>query len=109
MESRKLLILHGWDSNSGKWQKVKEILKKSGIEVLVPDLPGFGKNPPPQKAWGIENYKEWVMKFTEEKGWQRFNLLGHSFGGGIAIKMAADPALLKRAGLINLFFVVVQQ
>ena len=57
------------------------------------------KNPPPQKAWGIENYKEWVMKFTEEKGWQRFNLLGHSFGRGIAIKIAADPALFKKGGV----------
>jgi len=102
MKNKKLLILHGWDSNCQRWQKVKEILKKSGIEVLVPDLPGFGKNPPPQEAWGIEDYKKWVMKFAEDKGWQRFNLFGHSFGGGIAIKIAADPALFKKGGVDKL-------
>lgn len=88
--SKKLLILHGWGSNSGRWQKVKEILEKNKIEVLVPDLPGFGKELPPKKVWGIENYERWVIDFIGEKGWQSFNLLGHSFGGGIAIKIAAD-------------------
>lgn len=87
---QKLLILHGWSSNSGRWQKIKELLEKQGIEVLIPDLPGFGSEPPPKEIWGVEEYKNWVMKFLEEKKWERFNLLGHSFGGGVASLIAAE-------------------
>jgi len=87
---KELLILHGWGSNSQRWQKVKKILEKEGIDVMIPDLPGFGKEPAPKRVWGIEDYERWVIDFVKKKRWRSFNLLGHSFGGGIAIKIAAD-------------------
>ena len=94
---KKLLILHGWGAGSIRWQKVKELLERKGVEVLVPDLPGFGKEPPPKKVWGVEDYKKWVVNFIENKGWDKFNLLGHSFGGGVAAMIAADyPELIEK-------------
>jgi len=90
MESKKLLILHGWGSSSKRWQKVKEILKKSKIEVIIPDLPGFGEEPPPDEPWGVKDYKEWILNLARKKGWKKFNLFGHSFGGGLAVKVAAE-------------------
>jgi len=95
-ERKKLLILHGWGSNSQRWQKVKEILEKSGIEVLVLDLPGFGVTPPPAKAWKRDDYINWILQRIKKKEWKNFNLLGHSFGGGLAVKMSADPILSKK-------------
>ncbi|MFH0987590.1 MAG: alpha/beta hydrolase [Patescibacteria group bacterium] len=87
---KKLLILHGWGSNANRWQKFKEILEKKDIEVLVPTLPGFGDEKPPEKVWGVEEYEDWILDFVRQKGWENFNLLGHSFGGGLATKIAAD-------------------
>lgn len=82
----KLLILHGWGSSQKKWARVKEILTRQGIEVFVPDLPGFGENPPPKESWSVDNYVEWVKNYS--RGFTPFFLLGHSFGGRIAIKFA---------------------
>ena len=101
---KQLLILHGWGSNSLRWQKVKELLEEKGIEVLVLDLPGFGIEPSPKEVWGINEYVNWISQKVKDynppttlppegqapKGWQKFNLLGHSFGGGLAVKMAAE-------------------
>jgi pimeloyl-ACP methyl ester carboxylesterase len=82
----RILILHGWGSSQKKWVRVKEILIQRGNEVFVPDLPGFGENPPPKAPWGVDDYVEWVKNYT--KNFAPFFLLGHSFGGRLAIKFA---------------------
>jgi len=84
-----VLILHGWGSSSASWVEVKTILENNGFSVFTPDLPGFGKNKPPSSAWGVDDYVNWTLKFIEEKNLGRIFLLGHSFGGRIAIKLAA--------------------
>jgi len=82
----KILILHGWGSSEKRWSKVKEIMTREGIDVFIPDLPGFGENPPPKEPWSIDDYVEWVKNYS--KNFAPFFLLGHSFGGRIAIKFA---------------------
>ena len=81
-----ILILHGWGSRAENWSRVKELLENQGYNVLVPDMPGFGKNPPPQQPWTTEDYFKWVKDFCEKNGLSQFFLLGHSFGGGLAVK-----------------------
>lgn len=83
---KNLLILHGWGSSSKSWGQVKELLETQGNKVFILDLPGFGENPPPQKPWSIDNYVNWIKEYSQNKP---FFLLGHSFGGRIAIKFAA--------------------
>ena len=60
-----LLILHGWGSNSERWQKVGELLAKNGIKVIIPDLPGFGKSQKPSRAWGLDDYCEFAGEFIK--------------------------------------------
>lgn len=114
--NEKLLILPGWGSNSGRWQRVKKLLEESEIEVLVLDLPGFGLSSPPSEVWGRSDYINWIFQRTKEKNWQKFNLLGHSFGGGIAAKIAANfpeeieklilcaPAIIRRRNIKSYLF-----
>ena len=116
MKGESLLILHGWGSNSERWQRVKELLEKKGIEVLVLDLPGFGKTLSPQKAWSRDDYINWIFQKVKERNWQKFNLLGHSFGGGLAVKIAAtfperieklillSPAIIQRKSIKTYLF-----
>ena len=61
MKGEPLLILHGWGSNSARWQRVKELIEKEGIEVLILDLPGFGITPSPEKPWGRKDYINWIF------------------------------------------------
>lgn len=94
-----VLILHGWGSRAENWSKVKELLENRGYNVLAPDLPGFGKNPPPQQPWATDDYLEWVKDFCAKQNLSQFFLMGHSFGGGLAVKFA-DRFPEKLKGLI---------
>lgn len=84
-----ILILHGWGHGNQSWQKVKELLEQKGYKVFVPDMPGFGQAPAPKDPWNVQNYMDWVLGFAQQNKLEKFFLLGHSFGGRVAIKLAA--------------------
>ena len=85
---KKILILHGWGSCAKNWQQVRQRLEKAGCKVFLPDLPGFGENYPLKKTWSVDDYVEWVRDFSEKNNLSQIFLLGHSFGGAIAVKYA---------------------
>lgn len=88
MKKTPIIILHGWGSSSAAWEVTKQLLQKAGYQVFISDLPGFGKEPPPKNPWAVDDYVEWVLgKFGQ---FDKFVLIGHSFGGRIAIKLAAQ-------------------
>jgi len=80
------LILHGWGKGSDSWVEVQNLLSEKGFQVIVPDLPGFGKSQSPKTPWGINDYVKWLNNFIIHLGIEKFFLLGGSFGGRIAIK-----------------------
>lgn len=100
-EGRPFLILHGWGSNSEKWQKIGELLAQNGIKVIIPDLPGFGKSDKPLKAWNLDDYCNFIEEFVKFLNLEKFYLLGHSFGGALAVKCS-----LKFPEKINKLFLV---
>jgi len=94
----KLIILHGWQSSKEKWQKVKELLESPSLEAVALDLPGFKPDNQPDTAWGLDDYVKWLENSLAGYN-EKVYLLGHSFGGRIAIKFAVkNPQKLK--GLI---------
>ncbi len=84
-----ILILHGWGSSSDSWVTVQKVLADAGFTVFCPDLPGFGKSETPKTPWEVSDYVEWTLSFLDSRGIKEFFLLSHSFGGRIAIKLAA--------------------
>lgn len=94
-----IIILHGWLSSSRAWVTLQKLLSSQGFKVIVPDLPGFGQSPLPNpEGWEINDYTQWVKDFVEalkeSKELEKpFTLVGHSFGGRIAIKIAARNSL----------------
>lgn len=87
---RPFLILHGWGGKSESWLKVQEILSQKGFQVIVPDLPGFGKTKSPERPWTLDDYRDFIKKFCEVLNLHNFILLGHSFGGRISIKLCSE-------------------
>jgi len=87
-EGRPLIILHGWQSNLERWTPVAEEIAKKGFRVIVPDLPGFGKSDALTIPWNTNKYINWLEGFVSEIGVKDYYLLGHSFGGALASKMA---------------------
>jgi pimeloyl-ACP methyl ester carboxylesterase len=89
-KGRSILILHGWGGSSDSWRRVQEILAKRGYQVIVPDFPGFGKSKTPTIPWGIKEYTDFTLNLVNHFELQNFFLLGHSFGGRIAIKFTTS-------------------
>ena len=94
-----ILILHGWGRGSDSWVEVQTKLAQIGYKVVVPDLVRFGKSNPPLTVWGVDDYVGFIKVFAEKLNLDTFILLGHSFGGQIALKFALKhPGMLR--GLI---------
>ena len=87
-EGKPFLILHGWGSNSERWITVAELISKEGYKVIVPDLPGFGKSDTLPTPWNMNNYIKWAEEFVKETNLKEFYLMGHSFGGALAVKLS---------------------
>lgn len=98
-EGKSVLILHGWLSSCRAWKAFQEQLSTHHFKVIVPDLPGFGQTPlADSEGWSLNNYLQWVQDFVHQLHKDQeielpLILVGHSFGGRIAIKAAALKAL----------------
>ncbi len=97
-----ILILRGWGSEVGNWNQFVGLLEGRGYKVYTPDLPGFGTNLAPSRAWSIDDYVDWVKDYCEKQNLSQFFLLGHSFGGGIAVKYSLKcPGSVKKLILMD--------
>ncbi len=87
-----ILLLHGWQRTSADWDPLLPELE-GGDAILRIDLPGFGRTPEPAIALGSAGYAEAVAsavgKLASGEGFERIYAVGHSFGGRVAIQMAA--------------------
>lgn len=83
-----ILVLHGWGKGSDPWINFLQSLSSSEYKIIIPDLPGFGKSNNPSISWDLDNYVEWLNDFIKILNLEKVYLLGHSFGGRVAIKFA---------------------
>ena len=84
----------------------QERLARQGWQIIVPDRPGHGRSPSPGRPDDVIADAEWVSDLLGKSA----HLVGHSFGGAIALAAAArrpdavrsltlvEPALLMMAG-----------
>jgi pimeloyl-ACP methyl ester carboxylesterase len=86
-----LIILHGWGANSSYWAPVMEKMA-ADYRIIVPDLPGFGETSTPGEAWSSNEYVDFLVNFIEKLHLNSFYLIGHSFGGALALKLAVSHA-----------------
>lgn len=79
-----LVFLHGWGGNHQSWRPIAERLKDKFV-IYTLDLPGFGASPLP-RAFDLADYAREVERFLEAEKITKAVLVGHSFGGSVAIK-----------------------
>ncbi len=94
-----VVFLHGWGSNSTLWFASTMALAEKGYELYFLDLPGFGKSASPKIAFHLQEYADVVVHFIEKQSIVKPILVGHSFGGKTAIRIASKKAI-PLAGLI---------
>ncbi len=95
-----VVLLHGWGTSSQSLTPLCGALATS-FHVLAVDLPGFGWSQPPPSAWGSQEYAGHILRLMRETGIDRAALVGHSFGGHVAIALAAaEPSRVSRLVLV---------
>ncbi|MXW69206.1 MAG: alpha/beta hydrolase [Acidimicrobiia bacterium] len=79
----RVMALHGWGRDSSDFSEVLD-----GIAAFAFDLPGFGSSPPPDGVWGADEYAQRIIPVLDEMA-SPMLVLGHSFGGRVAVCLAA--------------------
>ncbi|EKT77344.1 alpha/beta hydrolase [Rhodococcus opacus] len=100
----RVLFLHGWGLSGAAYTRPLEQLIGMGMRVYVPALPGFGGTARlPEAQRTLPGYAHWVGQFADTIGLPRpVTVVGHSFGGGVAITTAHRlPDLAERLVLVN--------
>jgi pimeloyl-ACP methyl ester carboxylesterase len=85
-----LIILHGWGSNKQVMMPLAKELS-SLRDCYVLDLPGFGNSSILDAAWDVDDYADLIETFLQDLEIEEADLLVHSFGGRIALKLCARP------------------
>ena len=99
-----VVFLHGWGLAHRTYRRALKMLVAGGLRVYAPALPGFaGTSALPPADFTLAGYARWVGAFlTAVDIEEPVTLVGHSFGGGVAIKTAHDfPDLVGRLVLVN--------
>ncbi len=99
-----MLFLHGWALGTRAYQRVVRRLTSRGCRVYAPAMPGFsGTADLPRQSMSMDGYGDWVDDFMRAVDIDEPALvIGHSFGGGVAIKLAhAHPDRVGYLVLLN--------
>lgn len=104
-EGETLLLLHGSTGHSGVWRNAIAAMQ-SLFRVVAPDLIGYGKSSP----WMEDKPLSLMDEAARLRGLlpccgKPFHLVGHSYGGAVALQMALDePARIRSLTLIEPVF-----
>ncbi len=87
--TRRVLALHGWLDNAASFSQLAAHLP--GYRVVALDLVGHGKSShrPHGVTYHFVDYVRDVVDAAAALGWNRYILLGHSLGAGIASLVAS--------------------
>jgi pimeloyl-ACP methyl ester carboxylesterase len=99
-----LVFLHGWGLGSRAYKRALSRLARLGLQVHAPALPGFGGTADlPGDEFSLPGYAAWVADFLDtvvDAG--PVVLVGHSFGGAVAIQTAYDrPEAVSKLVVVN--------
>lgn len=83
-----VVFLHGWGGDASAFLFVAERLKTFAKSIVV-DFNGFGKTPEPDRPYSVGDYAGEVLSVLEKEGVEKAIIVGHSFGGRVAMEIAA--------------------
>ncbi|MEL6844623.1 MAG: alpha/beta hydrolase, partial [Bacteroidota bacterium] len=79
--TQSILLLHGWESNAARWQRLLPYLLEADLRVIAIDAPAHGASE--QRLFDMKRYADFLhstmLHFKPDF------LLGHSVGGATAV------------------------
>lgn len=97
-----LVLIHGLGASAEIWYANMDALS-AHHRVYAPDLPGFGRTEmPPAMDFTPAAYSGFLLDFMTALGIGRAALVGHSLGGGVALRAVLDdPDRVDRLVLVS--------
>ena len=83
-----LVFLHGWGQNTEMMLPVAKPFIENH-EVILIDLPGFGKSGQLDRPYEVSDYVELLHKLLQKLDIKKPTLIGHSYGGKISLLYAS--------------------
>ena len=83
-----IVYLHGWGQNIEMMMPIAKPFVDTN-RIIIIDLPGFGKSEEPKSAWDLDQYVVMVYELLKSLGIKKPNVIGHSFGGKLALLYGA--------------------
>jgi pimeloyl-ACP methyl ester carboxylesterase len=98
-----LLFLHGWGLTPRAYADAVVRLCGAGVRILAPALPGFGGSTRLELGAGMAQYAARVARLIDVLDTEMpCFVVGHSFGGGVAVRLGYDrPDLVRSLTLVN--------
>lgn len=98
-----VVFLHGWALSARAYARSLPTIAAQGHRVLAPALPGFGRSDELPGTYTFERLANWVDELLEHVGIEDpVALVGHSFGGGVAVATAwHHPERARSLTLVN--------
>jgi len=95
-----LVLLHALTNSYLSWSSVATLLAVDR-RVLMLDLPGHGQSERPDAGYQLDWYAGIVARWLESIGLERADIVGHSFGGGVAQMLLLEcPQRIRRLVLV---------
>ena len=89
-KGKPIVLIHGLGASSFTWHKIAPELAKTN-RVIAIDLKGFGQSDKPlDEHYSIFDQAKLVEDFLSRSGLRGVTLVGHSFGGGVALAVALN-------------------
>ena len=83
-----VLLIHGFGASSYSWRHIIEPLAQK-YRVITIDLKGFGDSPKPRDdAYSVYEQARLVRNFILENDLKNLHIVGHSYGGGVALAVS---------------------
>ncbi len=90
---RPVIVMHGWGCKASTVAVLANAASDASTTVYNLDLPGFGASSEPISVWGVDEYTRFIEEFAKRERIENPVLVGHSFGGRIAIMYASRNAV----------------
>ena len=92
-DGQPIVLLHGWGQNIQMMKGIGDQLSDNRIIIL--DLPGFGNSEEPKDVWTVDDYVSMLHELLEKLSANNPIIIGHSFGGKIALLYATKYEVKK--------------
>ena len=93
-EGKDILLLHGWGQNIEMMKPIGDNFSNK-FRITIIDFPGFGQSEEPKSPWTIEKYNNMLEEFVEKLKIKKPIVIGHSFGGRVAIRYSSRNPITK--------------